>query len=278
MSEPIIRVEHLEKKFGTTEVLRDISFSVEQGDVVSIIGVSGTGKSTMLRCINLLEQPTSGKIYFHGEDILSPHFDLSRYRASVGMVFQQFNLFNNLTVLENCVVPQIKVLRRSREEAEHKAKDYLESVGMLQYCNARPAQISGGQKQRVAIAGILAMKPSILIFDEATAMLDPKGKKEIKKLMYDLAAAGDDITILSITHDIEEVLQSDDCVVLNKGKLFMHDKPEKVFAKADVLRKIDLDIPFVEKVREQFAKKKIRLKANEPEGMVEELCRYRSNR
>ncbi len=278
MSEPIIRVEHLEKKFGTTEVLRDISFSVEQGDVVSIIGVSGTGKSTMLRCINLLEQPTSGKIYFHGEDILSPHFDLSRYRASVGMVFQQFNLFNNLTVLENCVVPQIKVLRRSREEAEHKAKDYLESVGMLQYCNARPAQISGGQKQRVAIAGILAMKPSILIFDEATAMLDPKGKKEIKKLMYDLAAAGDDITILSITHDIEEVLQSDDCVVLNKGKLFMHDKPEKVFAKADVLRKIDLDIPFVEKVREQFAKKNIRLKANEPEGMVEELCRYRSNR
>ena len=128
----------------------------------------------------------------------------------------------------------------------------------------------------MAIAGILAMKPDILIFDEATSMLDPKGKKEIKKLMYDLAA-GDDITIISITHDIEEVLQSDDCVVLNKGKLFMHDKPEKVFADAEKLRKIDLDVPFVEQIREAFAKRKIKLKNDDLKGMVEQLCRYRSN-
>ena len=229
MSEPIIRVEHLEKKFGTTEVLRDISFSVEQGDVVSIIGVSGTGKSTMLRCINLLEQPTSGKIYFHGEDILSPHFDLSRYRASVGMVFQQFNLFNNLTVLENCVVPQIKVLRRSREEAERKAKDYLERVGMLQYCNARPAQISGGQKQRAAIARTLSMDPEAILFDEPTSALDPELIGEVLDVMKRLASESG-LTMLVVTHEMSFARDiSDRVIFMENGEIVEDDKPQVIF-------------------------------------------------
>ena len=156
-------------------------------------------------------------------------------------------------------------------------EEYAKKVGLTEYLNYEPQNLSGGQKQRVAIAGILAMSPDIIIFDEATSMLDPKGKKEIKQLMYDLAG-GDDITIISITHDIEEVLQSDDCVVLSKGKLFMHDVPEKVFANAEKLRQIDLDVPFIENVRETFGKYKIKLKANDLKGMVEELCRSGSKR
>ena len=149
--EEILRLEHLEKTFGTHQVLRDISFSVNKGDVISIIGSSGSGKSTMLRCVNLLEEPTGGKIVFEGKDIAGKELNLSQYRARVGMVFQQFNLFNNMNALENCVCPQLTVLHRKREEAEKIARDYLERVGMSAYCNARPAQLSGGQKQRVSM-------------------------------------------------------------------------------------------------------------------------------
>ena len=228
MAEPILRVEHLEKKFGTTEVLTDISFEVNQGDVVSVIGVSGTGKSTMLSCINLLEQPTSGKIYFHGEDIQSPHFDLSRYRARVGMVFQQFNLFNNLTVLENCVTPQVMVLKRNREEAEQKAKDYLERVGMLQYCNARPAQISGGQKQRVAIARTLAMDPEIILFDEPTSALDPELIGEVLDVMKKLAKSG--LTMLVVTHEMSFAKDiSDRVIFMENGEIVEDDVPKVIF-------------------------------------------------
>ena len=228
MAEPVLRIEHLEKKFGTNEVLKDISFDVHQGDVVSIIGVSGTGKSTMLRCINLLEQPTSGKIYFHGEDILSPHFDLSRYRAKVGMVFQQFNLFNNLTVLENCVTPQMMVLKRNREEAEAKAKDYLDRVGMIQYCNARPAQISGGQKQRVAIARALAMDPEIILFDEPTSALDPELIGEVLEVMKKLAKSG--LTMLVVTHEMSFARDiSDRVIFMENGEIVEDDVPEVIF-------------------------------------------------
>ena len=165
----ILRLEHLEKTFGTHQVLRDISFSVNKGDVISIIGSSGSGKSTMLRCVNLLEEPTGGKIIFEGKDIAGKELNLSQYRARVGMVFQQFNLFNNMNALENCVCPQLTVLHRKREEAEKIARDYLERVGMSAYCNARPAQLSGGQKQRVAIARTLSMNPDIILFDEPTS-------------------------------------------------------------------------------------------------------------
>ena len=168
-------------------MLRDISFSVNKGDVISIIGSSGSGKSTMLRCVNLLEEPTGGKIIFEGKDISGKELNLSQYRARVGMVFQQFNLFNNMNALENCVCPQLTVLHRKREEAEKIARDYLERVGMSAYCNARPAQLSGGQKQRVAIARTLSMNPDIILFDEPTSALDPEMVGEVLDVMQRLA-------------------------------------------------------------------------------------------
>ena len=238
MADPIIRVEHLSKKFGTNEVLSDINFSVQPGEVISIIGVSGTGKSTLLRCINLLEQPTSGKIYYHGTDIMSGHFDLAHYRAKVGMVFQSFNLFNNLTVLENCVVPQMKVLKRSREEAEENAKNYLRKVGMVQYRNAKPAQISGGQKQRAAIARALVMDPEVMLFDEPTSALDPEMVGEVLEVMRNLADDG--MTMLVVTHEMgfarevsTNVVYMDDGVICEEGppsQIFGEPKQERTKA------------------------------------------------
>lgn len=228
MADPIIRVEHLSKKFGTNEVLKDINFSVQPGEVISIIGVSGTGKSTLLRCINLLEQPTSGNIYYHGTDILSGHFDLAHYRAKVGMVFQSFNLFNNLTVLENCVVPQMKVLKRSREEAEKIAKDYLRKVGMVQYRNAKPSQISGGQKQRAAIARALSMDPEAILFDEPTSALDPELIGEVLDVMKNLAASG--LTMLVVTHEMNFARDiSNRVIFMESGRVVEDDTPEVIF-------------------------------------------------
>ena len=200
MSEPILEVSHLGKSFGNHEVLCDIDFSVSKGDVVSILGVSGSGKSTLLRCINLLETPSSGNIYYHGQDICERGFSLTSYRAKVGMVFQSFNLFANLTVLENCIVGQRKVLRRSKEEAEEKAKFYLEKVGMLPYISAKPRQLSGGQKQRVAIARALAMEPEVLLFDEPTSALDPQMVGEVLAVMRRLASEG--LTMIVVTHEM----------------------------------------------------------------------------
>ena len=174
MDELILQVKHLSKSFGSHQVLRDIDFTVKKGDVTSIIGASGSGKSTLLRCVNLLENPTSGEILYHGENVAARGFKAAAYRSHVGMVFQSFNLFNNMTVLENCIVGQVKVLGRRREEARAHAMQYLEKVGMTPYVNARPRQISGGQKQRVAIARALAMDPEVLLFDEPTSALDPE--------------------------------------------------------------------------------------------------------
>ena len=174
MDEKILELVHLQKQFGGHTVLRDIHLSVEKGEVLSIIGASGSGKSTMLRCINLLETPTSGQVLYHGQDITAREMNLSQYRAKVGMVFQSFNLFNNMTALQNCVAGQMSVLRRGRAEAEKTAMEYLGRVGMTPYIHARPAQLSGGQKQRVAIARALAMAPEVLLFDEPTSALDPQ--------------------------------------------------------------------------------------------------------
>ena len=235
MADPIIRVEHLSKKFGTNEVLKDINFSVQPGEVISIIGVSGTGKSTLLRCINLLEQPTSGNIYYHGTDILSGHFDLAHYRAKVGMVFQSFNLFNNLTVLENCVVPQMKVLKRSREEAEKIAKDYLRKVGMVQYRNAKPSQISGGQKQRAAIARALSMDPEAILFDESTSAMDPELIGEVLDVMKNLAASG--LTMLVVTHEMNFARDiSNRVIFMESGEVVEDDAPEVIFGNPKVPR------------------------------------------
>ena len=226
--EEILRLEHLEKTFGTHQVLRDISFSVNKGDVISIIGSSGSGKSTMLRCVNLLEEPTGGKIIFEGKDISGKELNLSQYRARVGMVFQQFNLFNNMNALENCVCPQLTVLHRKREEAEKIARDYLERVGMSAYCNARPAQLSGGQKQRVAIARTLSMNPDIILFDEPTRALDPEMVGEVLDVMQRLAKEG--FTMLVVTHEMAFARDVSSRVIFMDGGVILEDAaPEEIF-------------------------------------------------
>ena len=224
----ILRLEHLEKTFGTHQVLRDISFSVNKGDVISIIGSSGSGKSTMLRCVNLLEEPTGGKIIFEGKDISGKELNLSQYRARVGMVFQQFNLFNNMNALENCVCPQLTVLHRKREEAEKIARDYLERVGMSAYCNARPAQLSGGQTQRVAIARTLSMNPDIILFDEPTSALDPEMVGEVLDVMQRLAKEG--FTMLVVTHEMAFARDVSSRVIFMDGGVILEDAaPEEIF-------------------------------------------------
>ena len=200
MAQNIIEVQHLSKTFGTHEVLRDVDFAVREGDVTCIIGASGSGKSTLLRCINLLETPTGGHILFHGAPITGRGFDPCAYRAKVGMVFQSFNLFGNMTVLENCTVGQRKVLKKSAAEAEATAMAFLEKVGMQQYIRAKPHQLSGGQQQRVAIARALAMQPEVLLFDEPTSALDPQMVGEVLAVMRQLAREG--LTMLVVTHEM----------------------------------------------------------------------------
>ncbi len=200
MSEHILEVRHLSKFFGKNEVLKDIDFNVSQGDVTSIIGASGSGKSTLLRCINLLETPSSGEILFHGKDVTKGGISQSAYRAKVGMVFQSFNLFNNMSVLDNCIIGQQRVLKISKDEARETAMYYLGKVGMTPYINALPRQISGGQKQRVAIARALSMKPEILLFDEPTSALDPEMVGEVLEVMRTLAEEG--MTMLVVTHEM----------------------------------------------------------------------------
>ncbi|MDD4011192.1 MAG: amino acid ABC transporter ATP-binding protein [Sphaerochaetaceae bacterium] len=200
MSDEILRVEHLGKTFGTNVVLRDIDFSVKKGDVTCIIGASGSGKSTLLRCINLLEEPTSGNILFHDSSILDKSVNIPAYRAKVGMVFQSFNLFNNMTVLENCMISPMKVLKLDRAEAQQRAMLYLDKVGMTAYINAKPRFISGGQKQRVAIARALAIQPEVLLFDEPTSALDPQMVGEVLAVIRALAAEGH--TMVIVTHEM----------------------------------------------------------------------------
>ena len=200
MDDLILQVNHLSKSFGTHEVLKDIDFTVKKGDVTSIIGASGSGKSTLLRCINLLETPSSGEILYHGKNVVGRGVNQPEYRSHVGMVFQSFNLFNNMTVLENCMVGQIKVAGRKKEEAEEKAMAYLKKVDMDAYINAKPRQLSGGQKQRVAIARALAMEPEILLFDEPTSALDPQMVGEVLNIMRQLAQEG--LTMIVVTHEM----------------------------------------------------------------------------
>lgn len=226
-NEPVIQIKNLKKSFGEREVLKDINFDVHKGEVVCIIGSSGSGKSTLLRCINLLETPTAGTILYHGENILTSS-KTHKYCAKVGMVFQQFNLFNNLNVLENCVVGQLKVLKKDRREAEERAKRYLEQVGMLQYINARPRQLSGGQKQRVAIARALSMEPDALLFDEPTSALDPEMVGEVLKVMKSLAESG--LTMLVVTHEMGFARDISDRIVFMDGGIILEDgTPEEIF-------------------------------------------------
>ena len=228
MAEEILRVSHLSKSFGANEILKDIDFSVEKGDVISIIGASGSGKSTLLRCINLLETPSSGEVIYHGRNVAGRGVNAAEYRSHVGMVFQQFNLFNNMTVLENCIVGQVKVLKKDRESAKQHALHYLERVGMTQYINARPRQISGGQKQRVAIARAMAMDPEVLLFDEPTSALDPEMVGEVLSVMKSLADYG--MTMLVVTHEMAFARDvSTRVVYMNSGVICEQGTPEAVF-------------------------------------------------
>ena len=225
----IIKLEHLAKTFGTNEVLKDIDFSVSSGDVISIIGSSGSGKSTLLRCINLLEEATSGKILFHDKDVLAGAINEDEYRTKVGMVFQSFNLFNNLSVLDNCMIGQVKVLKRGKEEAEKNAMEYLAKVGMAQYIKAKPRQLSGGQKQRVAIARALAMNPEVLLFDEPTSALDPEMVGEVLDVMKILAESG--MTMLVVTHEMAFARDvSNRVIYMADGRIEEEGSPEDIFS------------------------------------------------
>ena len=215
MDDMILEIRHLSKSFGSHEVLRDIDFTVKKGDVTSIIGASGSGKSTLLRCINLLETPTSGEILYRGQNVTGPKVNAPQYRSHVGMVFQSFNLFNNMTVLENCMVGQIKVLKKDKETARKRAMEYLEKV-------------SGGQKQRVAIARALAMEPEVLLFDEPTSALDPEMVGEVLSVMQDLAQEG--MTMLVVTHEMAFARDvSSHVVYMNQGVICEEGTPEQVF-------------------------------------------------
>lgn len=219
--EKVIELVHLEKRFGDHEVLRDINLTVHRGEVISVIGSSGSGKSTMLRCINLLERPSGGQILYEGQDITARGVRLAEYRARVEMVFQSFNLFANMTALENCIRPQTVVLKRSREEAEATAAKYLDMVGMSAYQNARPSQLSGGQKQRVAIARALSMNPDAILFDEPTSALDPEMVGEVLAVMKDLARSG--LTMVVVTHEMAFARDVSDRVIFMDGGVIVEE-------------------------------------------------------
>ncbi len=227
MADTILEIRHLSKSFGSHEVLKDIDFTVEKGDVTAIIGASGSGKSTLLRCVNLLETPTSGEILFHGKDVTGRGVNAPEYRSHVGMVFQSFNLFNNMSVLENCIVGQVKVLKKSKAEARENAMRYLQYVGMAPFINAKPRQISGGQKQRVAIARALAMGPEVLLFDEPTSALDPEMVGEVLSVMQHLAGEG--MTMLVVTHEMAFARDvSTQVVYMNQGIICEQGPPAEV--------------------------------------------------
>lgn len=228
MDEKILEIRHLSKAFGKNVVLRDIDFSVKQGDLTCIIGASGSGKSTLLRCINFLEEPTTGDIIYHGKSMMEQRINEAAYRAKVGMVFQSFNLFNNMTVLQNCMVGQEKVLKKDKETARRNAMYFLDKVGMAPYINAKPRQLSGGQKQRVAIARALAMEPEVLLFDEPTSALDPQMVGEVLAVMRKLADEG--LTMMIVTHEMAFARDVSNHVVYMAGGVIVEEgEPKQVF-------------------------------------------------
>ena len=230
-NEVIIELSHLEKSFGANSVLKDINLSVKRGEVISVIGSSGSGKSTMLRCINLLEEPSGGSILYNGMNIQDKSIKLTEYRTKVEMVFQQFNLFNNMTALDNCVKPQMIVLKRTKDEATKIAKDFIDKVGMSAYIYAKPSQLSGGQKQRIAIARALSMNPEVILFDEPTSALDPEMVGEVLEVMKNLAKEG--YTMIVVTHEMGFAREvSDRVVFMDGGYIVEEGTPEEIFKNA----------------------------------------------
>ena len=224
----IIEIKHLKKHFGSLEVLNDIDFHCDKGEVITIIGSSGSGKSTLLRCINLLETPDAGEILYHDKDILKGEININEHRTHVGMVFQSFNLFNNKSVLENCMLGQIKVLKRSKADAKEKAMLFLKKVGMESFANASAMQLSGGQKQRVAIVRALAMEPEVMLFDEPTSALDPEMVGEVLEVMQELAQSG--MTMVVVTHEMGFAKEVGSRVLfMDAGKIAEQGTPADVF-------------------------------------------------
>ena len=227
--ENIITIKNLKKSFGSLEVLKDIQFSVGKNEVICLIGSSGSGKSTLLRCINVLEIPDSGEILLHGKNILEGHIDVNKHRASVGMVFQSFNLFSNMTVLKNCMIGQRKVLGRDKGESEKIAMEYLTKVGMAKFASSYPEQLSGGQKQRVAIARALCMNPEVLLFDEPTSALDPEMVGDVLEVMKTLAKEG--LTMIVVTHEMDFAKEvSSRVVFMDKGVIVEEGPPSQIFS------------------------------------------------
>ena len=225
---PILKVKNLKKKFGENLVLKDINFKINKNEVVSIIGSSGSGKSTLLRCLNLLERPSSGEIFYMDKNILSDHFDERHYRSEVGMVFQNFNLFDNKNVLENCTLGQEKVLKKSKKDSKELAMKYLSDVGMDSFANAKASNLSGGQKQRVAIARALCMNPKVLLFDEPTSALDPEMVGEVLEVMAKLAKSG--ITMIVVTHEMDFARDvSTRVLFMDKGIILEDGNPSDIF-------------------------------------------------
>ncbi len=229
MMESVITLKSLKKSFADREILKGIDLEIKKNEVISVIGSSGSGKSTMLRCINLLEDVTSGDITFYGKSVTGGDIDINEYRSKIVMVFQQFNLFNNMTVLDNCVRPQTVVLKRSKEEAKENALKYLKKVGMAEYINARPAQLSGGMKQRVAIARALSMNPEVILFDEPTSALDPEMVGEVLDVMRELASEG--LTMIVVTHEMAFARDvSDRVIFIDDGVICEQGDPKEFFA------------------------------------------------
>ena len=228
MENKIIELKKKKKSYNGVEVLKDINFTISKGEVLSIIGSSGSGKSTMLRCINLLEKPTGGDILYHGESILSSKFNQNKFRSKVGMVFQQFYLFENMSVMDNCTVAQIKVLNRDKESAVKEAKKYLELVGMIDHAHKKPSMLSGGQKQRVAIARALCMNPEVLLFDEPTSALDPEMVNDVLQVMSKLAESG--MTMVVVTHEMQFARDvSTRVCFMNEGYIIEDTDPKTMF-------------------------------------------------
>ena len=227
-TEPVIRIEGLRKSFGDHVVLKNIDFDVMPGEVVTIIGASGSGKSTLLRCINLLETPDSGHVWFHGQDLAAEHVDVNRLREKIGMVFQGFNLFNNLNVLQNCTLAPVTLKKMSKAEAEAEAMRHLAEVGLADFAKSPVTSLSGGQKQRVAIARALCMRPDLMLFDEPTSALDPEIVGEVLSVMRDLAKDG--MTMVVVTHEMEFAKNvSDKVVFMDQGVIAEQGDPQQIF-------------------------------------------------
>ncbi|WP_322152226.1 amino acid ABC transporter ATP-binding protein [Paratractidigestivibacter sp.] len=227
--QPVIRVEGLRKSFGSHEVLKNIDLSVMPGQVVTIIGASGSGKSTLLRCLNLLETPDAGHVWFHGSDLAADHVDVNKLREKIGMVFQGFNLFNNMNVLDNCTLAPVTLKKMTKAEAEDVARKHLAAVGLSDFVKADVRRLSGGQKQRVAIARALCMTPDLMLFDEPTSALDPEISGEVLNVMRDLAAEG--MTMVVVTHEMEFAKNvSDEVVFMDQGVIAEKSAPAKMFS------------------------------------------------